>query len=275
MFQRGLPDRREFLSRSVAGLAAVGTGFVFSADAFAERVNLIKEISAIDDSHVMNPAFQMVREGLAALDEVHDYSTLFIKTEMVGRAVLSSRMELKVREKPFSVYLKFVEPGPGREVIYVSGQNNNMMLAHDVGFAGLAGTLTLDPTGRMAMDGNRYPLTNIGMRNMLELLSETWVKEKSLPGVEAKSVPNLKIGDIRCRAVEVSHLPTQAAAKFQLSRLFLDDQTNLPIRVQAYGFPTKRDQAPPLVEDYLYSQLKLNQGFGDLDFSVKNPKYNF
>ena len=57
----------------------------------------------------------------------------FFKHENVRGGQVIHNMNLKVREKPFSVYLGFVKPHTGREVIYVAGQSGSNLLAHGTG----------------------------------------------------------------------------------------------------------------------------------------------
>lgn len=60
-----------------------------------------------------------------------------------------------------------------------------------------------------------------------------------------------------------------------MSRIFVDDQLNLPIRYEAYDFPAAAGGPPELIEQYSYLDLKLNNGYTDADFDVENPKYGF
>jgi len=268
-------NRRVFLTNSLAACSAIGTGALVSGNLFADRTRLASQITESDTNDALTPALKLASESLAALDKLEDYSATFIKSELLGRKLNNSRMELKLREEPFSVYLKFLQPSTGREVIYVQGENKDQLQVHDVGFASLAGTLSLDPKGSLAMDGNRYPVSQIGMRNMLIKLVDTWVAERQFSGMTVNLFPNARIGDLSCKAVEVSHQTHHAKARFQLTRLFFDADKNWPVRVQAYNFPGKRDKESPLAEDYMYADVKPNNGFQKIDFSIKNPKYQF
>jgi len=267
--------RRDFLTNSLAAATAIGSGLLIGQNLFADRLELAARIAETDDAHPLAPALELAKVSLTALDAVKDYKATFYKSELIGRNLVQSQMELKLRESPFSVYLKFVKPSAGREAIYVSGQNNNTLQVHETGFASLAGTLSLDPKGGTAMDGNRYPVMDIGMRNLLVKLVETWLAERTLEGLSVEVFPNASLGDLACKSVEVSHRIQHPNAKFQLTRMYFDKVTNLPIRFQAYNFPGKREKFAPLAEDYFYSNVKLNNSFEAIDFSVKNPQYAF
>ena len=49
---------------------------------------------------------------------------------------------------------------------------------------------------------------------------------------------------------------------------------NIPIRFEAYDWPGAAGQ-PQLIEEYTYVNLKLNNGFTDADFDIRNPNYGF
>lgn len=268
-------NRRQFLTNSLAVCSAAGTGLVVAGNLFAERTQLAAQAAETDENHPLTPALHLATDSLRSLDDLNDYQATFIKSELIGKNLVHSRMALKLREEPFSVYLKFLSPHAGREVIYVKGRNNDYLQVHDVGFASLAGTLSLDPKGGMAMDGNRYPVSSIGMRIMLVKLVDTWLAERHLEGLTVNIFPNMRIGNLSCKAVEVSHSQRPPEARFQMTRLYLHGETGWPVRVQAYNFPGRRDKEAPLAEDYMYADINANNGFKEIDFSTKNPSYAF
>ena len=270
-----LPNRRKFLSNSAVALAALGAGATINSRLFADRTQLAARIEEAPSSHPLIPALKLASESLAALDGVKDYKATFIKREMIGRRVLNSRMELKLRESPFSVYLKFIQPHAGREVIFVDGQNDNHMLVHETGFASLVGTLSLEIDGSYALEENRYPVTMIGLRQMVVQLMEGWLAETEMDGITVNYYPNAQIGQQACKAIEATHQRQRPGVKFQMFRLYVDGEHKWPVRLQGYEFPGPRDSSPVLAEDYLYTDLAMNVGLTDVDFSTKNPKYNY
>lgn len=267
-------SRRTFLTDTCAAVAALGTGVIVGQNLFADRPQIASRIAETPMMHPLTPALKMGTDAMEALEAIDDYQAIFTKREMINRKLQETRMELKLREKPFSVYLKFIQPHAGREVLYVAGNNDGKLQVHDVGIAGLAGTISLDPEGKYAMADNRYPVTMIGMRTLVTQVLEQWLDETSADDLSVNLYPNARIGQTACKAIESSHASPQSGAKFHMTRLYIEQEHGLPVRVQQYDFP-KGDMKPVLVEDYLYSDLKLNPGFQDIDFSTKNPKYRF
>ncbi len=270
-----MQSRRQFLTQSLAGATMLGTGTFIGSALFADRIEIAAKIADLPEAHPLLPALKMGSESLTALADVKDYQALFVKREMIGRRLLDSKMQLKFRAEPFSVYLKCVDPNPGREVIYVDGVNNNMLQVHDTGFAALAGTLSLDPSGKYAMDGNRYPLTRIGLEHMTTAIMEQWLAETKMEDVKVNLYPKASIGNVSCKAIESSHSSADSGAKYQMTRFYIDNVTNYPVRVQQYEFPQRRNDKPALVEDYLYSNLTVNVGLKDIDFNINNPQYDY
>jgi len=224
-------------------------------------------------SGALKQVLKIVGESHRALQSVKDYSATFSKKEVVGKKLIKQTMQLKMRQRPFSVYLKFATPHKGREVIYVDGRNGGKLVAHGTGFQKILGTLKLKPTSKMVMKENRYPITQIGIFRMLESVVERW--EKHPTNSRVRYFPNAKLGKLSVRVIQVIHPKRSVETPFHMTRLYIDNKTRLPIRVQQYGFPRKSGGQPPLIEEYTYSNVKTNIGLGSQDFDHKNPGYNY
>ena len=184
-------------------------------------------------------------------------------------------MNLKVRHTPFSVYLDFVKPHAGREVIYVQGRNGGNLLAHGTGIETLAGTLSLPPTSAKAMEESRYPVTEIGMRNMVNTLATRWQEELKYSDIRVKYYPNAKVDNVSCRVYETTHTRKRNGVRFYRNRLFVARENSLPVRAESFAWPASTGSRPPLEEQYTYMNPKTNVGLGDIDFSAANPGYAF
>ena len=268
----GIVGRREFLA--VAGVGALS---LFRQPAHAEDIQLAALVDQAPQSHVLIPALRTALVALDAVKALTDYEASFTKTELIGRKGLTTRMQLKVRHTPFSVYLKFIDPNAGREAIYVSGKNSNKVVVHATGLAALVGTLSLDPNGSTAMEDNRHPITKAGMQSLVESVIEQWLAQtkQNATGITVNNFPNSKIGEQTCQTIETVLAQPIGTNSFQTTRLYIDATTKLPIRVQQYAFPDRRGQKPVLVEDYLYQNIRSNISLTDLDFDSKNPRYGY
>jgi hypothetical protein len=186
-------------------------------------------------------------------------------------------MFIKVRQQPFSVYMNFLQPTAlkGQEVIFVKGANNGKMWAHGTGIRKVFGTVPLDPTGPIAMKGNRYPITELGLTNLVRRLIEVGEKDTKYGECEVKFFPGAKINNRVCTCIQVVHPVPRRNFLFHLARIFVDDELNIPIRYEAHDWPAKPGEQPELIEEYTYLNLKINNGFTDADFDIQNPNYGF
>lgn len=230
----------------------------------------------IPENHPFVPVLKVARVAQQAIYDVKDYQGALTKRERVNNRLHTQQMEIKVRHEPFSVYLKFRNPHAGREVLFVEGKNNNQLLAHEGGgLSALIGTVSLPLDSREAMKDNKYPINMIGMRNMIDKLIEIWEIETQFGECEVKYYPDATFGNVKCRVVETSHPVPRRQFTYSLTRLWVDRETNLPIRCEVFGFPAKPGEEAPLMEEYSYTNLRINIGLGDIDFDRSNPSYQF
>jgi hypothetical protein len=222
-------------------------------------------------------AIRLIADCQARYQAVDDYTCTFFKRERIkGRLTPVHIMALKIRTHPQSIYLKFQQPARGREAIYVSGLNGGKLLAHDVGLGKLlAGTLELEPTGARAMEDCRHPINEAGIGPLLDTISKRWALELNPAESKIDFRDDMVIGERPCTMIESTHPERRACFLFHKVRVFIDREINLPIRFEAYDWPTQPGSEPALQEEYTYMKLKLNVGLKDLDFETANAAYSF
>ncbi len=256
------PTARPRLVRTVAALTVLA---VTAVPALAQQ----KE-------HPLAPAIRVAKSSRKTLDGIADYQGVFSKQELVnGRLQDPEFMFVKIRHQPFSVYLKFLKPHEGREVIYVDGQNDGNILAHESGIASLVGTVAIPVNSPKAMSNNRYPITRMGLKSMVQGVIDQWEEESKYGETEVKYFPNAKLQEMECKVIQSSHPRPRKQFKFHMTRLFIDKKTNLPVRVEQYGFPAGPGARPPLLEQYTFSRVKVDQNLTGADFDPRNPAYGF
>jgi len=230
----------------------------------------------VDEAHPLFIPLQMAYKANDKLAEIHDYECLFMKRELIGKKLIKTSMKMKFRDEPFSVYLKYIDNSPGREVLFVKGQNNNNLLVREAGLKAIVGTIALPPTGPDAMAESKHPITSIGMKEMLVRVIKQWEMESKFGGTIAQKRPNSKLptGEI-CTVFETVHDKPYKDFKFHITRLWIEDKAGLAIGVQQLGFPAKNDKEPPMIEEYFYNDLKPNRKLTDSDFDKNNKSYSF
>jgi len=226
--------------------------------------------------HPLVPAVQLLQQSYSIVEQLRDYEATLIKQELINGRIISQRIRLRLKEKPFSIYLQYEEPHAGREVLFVLGQNDNQLLVHDAaGITALVGTISLAVDSPQAMAENRHMITEMGMKKMLELLIAQWELESKYGECDVKFYPGAKMGNAECEVIECSHPRPRKQFPFHMTRIFLEKQSRLPIRIENYGFPPQPNQPAPLVEEYTYVNVKTNLGLTAADFDRRNQRYSF
>jgi len=225
--------------------------------------------------HPLMPALRHAQVCLDKINAIPSYECLFSKKEVVGNELISQTMKMKVRHDPFSIYMYFIEPAKGREVIFVSGRNDNKLQVHETGLASLIGTLSLAPEDSRVMAENRYPITRAGLANMVQTVITQWQAESQFGETDVKYFEDAKVGDYKCRVIESSHPQPRKQFPYHMTRLWIEEKSGLAVRVQQFGFPKKKDAKPPVVEDYAFTAIKPEVRLTDRDFDTNNPGYNY
>lgn len=288
--------RREFLrSLALAGgsLAALPLRAEEPSGLREPIFRVAKGEQAAVKAHPLDPALDLARESLIRSQrDVADYTATVIKRERIKGVLGEYEYAFtKIRNRkmdgdklvvPLSAYMKFLKPKAieGREVIWVEGQNNGKMRAHEGGLKGrLLPTVWLDPNGPIAMNGQLHPITDIGIENLILKLIERGTREREHGDArecEVDFIKGAKLNGRLCTVLEVRHPVQRPHFEFFKAQIFIDDEHQLPIRYAAYHWPTDpNDKTGPVLEEYTYIDLKLNQNLSEADFDPNNPNYNF
>ncbi len=225
--------------------------------------------------HPLAPVLRALKVSQEEIDRnLHDYCCNFIKQERIdGELCDQQQIFLKVAHQPFSVYMSFIKPFAGREVVYVDGQNQGNMVVLEAGFKRMLGKMNLDPNGTLAMKGQKRPITDVGIRNLTTKLTKMWEQETKFAECEVTSDPNMKAAGRTTTLIKITHPLPRQDFKFHVARLFLDNELKIPIIFDAYMWPEKAGDEPPLEESYLYANLKINNGYTAREFdTVNNPE---
>ena len=125
------------------------------------------------------------------------------------------------------------------------------------------------------MNGERYPITEIGLANLCRQLIKRGESAGDPSEVKVKRYRRARINTRACTLLEITYPVHEPKIGGYLARVFLDNDLHFPIRVEVYELPLDRGQGPRLVEEYTYLDVKLNNGYSDADFDLKNPQYKF
>ena len=261
------------------------------------RVDRGDPVDGQPTSLTMAEVLQIAEEALERFRaNVDDYTATLVKQESVrGSLGEAQRIALKLQcphrrdapgeTFPLRVYLRFESPNKvaGREVIWAEDQNDGKLVAHEAGLLGLM-TVRLDPTGMIAMQGQRYPIYDIGMTNLLEKLVERGRRDLDNPDVQVTRTPGAELDGVLCDLIEVRRRsPSGQPDDFSRVEIWFDSSAGMPIRYSAWGWPAANgsaeepvsDEDAPLLESYTYLDIRTNVGLTESDFDPANPEYRF
>ena len=237
--------------------------------------------------HPLDPALEMARASLQHIQaNVDDYTAQFVKRyRMDGELTEMQYANVKIRNRkikdgksvtPMAVYLDFLKPDSvkGREVIWVDGENEGKLIAHDdTGIRKLINA-SLDPNGYLAMRGQRHPITEIGIEKLVTKMIETVERDRHYGECDVQ-FRDIKINEANCTMLQVIHPVRREHFDFFCARMYFDKKLNIPIRYESWSWPEKSGEKPVLEEEYTYFRMKVNVGLTDQDFSTGNSAYRF
>lgn len=221
-------------------------------------------------------AISLLEKAQARIHAVSDYSARFVQHEEVNGVLGDvNEIRLKIRHEPFSVYMGWIEPYEGREVIYVDGHNDNRLLAHEGGWKRLLVPIVrLDPFGHQAMKTSRHPITEIGIAYLTDRLLEERMLEKSIPTVEVTVSEESDRDGRVCWRFEHRHTAPDGT-EYGKVVFHVDKELGIPVACQTFDWPADDAIEGGLVESYFYGDLQLNAGLSDVDFDPDNAEYGF
>ncbi len=293
--------RRPFWLRSLLSLLLVSLGFALgrsTAPVSAPPGNLPTPPASATDASTsrtvaetreatLEEVLQMARDGLQQLEQkIDDYTATMVKQERIGdtlREPETMDMKLQTRRvvdgetvRPMRVYLHFTAPSSmaGQEVIWSEGANDGKLVAHKGGLWNVM-RASLQPDSFLAMTGNRYPITQIGMTNLVRKLIDRGELDQQTASATVTITSGHLVGDRECNLIQVRHAePNGRPDDFSLAEIAIDAQRQIPLRYTAFGWPEEGTEAP-LLESYTYLDVQLNVGLTDQDFDPDNPDYNY
>ncbi|HEY3964837.1 MAG TPA: DUF1571 domain-containing protein [Planctomycetaceae bacterium] len=227
----------------------------------------------------------LLEVGKNRIERCPDYTATFLKQERLDGADLQElqSIEFKLRHKPFSVYMKWIEGGDvGRELLLVEGQYNDKMLVRLGGIKKKLPLMKLDPTGSLAMAESRHPATEAGLLQLAEKILKYRKRDLTLKGgVRWEMHPEQKFMGRVCDCWIIEYDSTDVEPVYRKSIAYIDRELSLPVCVRNFTWPEKGaevtdaaalDEAT-LIEYYGYTDIKIDERVPDIAFDKANRAY--
>ena len=221
---------------------------------------------------------------------LNDYTADFVKQEadddgtLGDESIISMKVQTRLRNEtddaPMRVYLKFEGPdgNKGREVIWGEDLYDGKMAVHEVGMLTGLTTLWLDPNGMVAMMGQKYPISEIGLTRLCEKLIERGEDDRDNPDVSVTITRGHEIDGVPAELIQVRRSKPSGDDDddFSLAEISIDTERRIILQYRSFGWPEDAaGDSPPLQESYTYKNIKTNVGLTITDFDTTNSEYNF
>jgi Protein of unknown function (DUF1571) len=226
--------------------------------------------------HPLAPVIRVCKASLEHIDRnVKDYSCTLIKRERLPDEPAIGEpqyIDLRILHEPFSVHMSFRQPHAGRKVVWVQGQNENKLTVREAGLLSFAGRVDLAPESTTAMSGQKYPIYKIGIRNLLLELIKSFEADTKFTESEVKMDPRAEFNKRPATLIQVSHPIPRQNFRSHIARIYFDNELKMPIYYDAWMWPAKEGEQPPMEESFAYSNLKVNNGYTGRDFDRENAE---
>lgn len=234
------------------------------------------------------PLIELARQSKLQFEtKINAYTCLIVKQETIDGVLEPAQyLRLKVRDRrieneklvqPLSIYAKFLKPDnvAGREVLYVENRLEGDLLVRRGGTRLPNLTLQLDPEGRLARKDTNYSIKQTGIRPMLEQILSRMESQTDESALQIRLFADAKVDGRPCRHIEIRQLRRQPDSDYQIAKVYIDDEWNLPVYFASYSWAETEGDAPVLQEQYVITKIDLNANLSDVDFDRENPTYQF
>jgi hypothetical protein len=211
----------------------------------------------------------MIADARAAHARTRDYSGTYTRQVRQNGALSAEQVaEMKFRVNPVGVHIRFARPDSvaGMEIAYSGGRKNGKVLYRPAAASGRQGLQKLDLDDSRFLTEHRHPVTEWGMGPIIELIATSTAREKALNNPVEVFTADYQFDKRNVSKYEI-HMRRSHAARYAAKMIvFVDKETKLPVRFEAYGDPKPGAPAGELLEAYSFTNLKFNTGIGENAF---------
>ncbi len=194
--------------------------------------------------------------------QVQDYRVNLAKQERINNELKPAQViSVDFKEEPFSVLMKWQSKGgPVDKLLFVEGQNDNMMLVHPAGLLGFIKSVKKDPTSNEIRRNSRGTPDRFGFYRSIQSLLDVYRQAQANGDLKTAYLGQTVVDGRKCVAIE-RILP--AGKGYPCARLILeiDQEYIVPTRMSMYDWQNN------LLSLYEYKNLEFNVGLADIAFT--------
>jgi hypothetical protein len=250
-------------------------------DQQTKNVEPISDTELTKNKHPLDSVLLLARDSLNHISEtIRDYTATLTRQERIGdilteKNISRAKIRNELENQPLSVYILFTQPAAvrGREVIWVDGENENKITAHEGGLLNLF-RVVQPHDGFIAMMGSRYSIAETGIQRLMATLIQHALHDREYGECEVQ-LSEVHSAGVACRRIRVVHPIERKHFIFHVVEVDIDLQRNIPVRLASWMWPETDGAEPPLTEEYIYTDIKLNVGLTNDDFNPDSEQYNY
>ena len=257
------------VTTAASGAIAAMVGILLAGIAGAQtpKADPVKPAAAAEAARPADPLSAMIADARAAHARTRDYSGTFTRQERINGTLSAEQVaEMKFRVNPAGVHVRFARPDAiaGMEIAYSALKKK--VGYRPAGAAGRRGFQKLDVDDSKFLADNRHAVTQWGMGPLIELIAGATAREKSLNNPVEVFSADYQFDKRNVTKYEIYTRRPHAARYAAKMVVFIDKETKLPVRFEAYGDARPGAATGELLEAYSFTNLKFNSGIGENAF---------
>ncbi|MDP6635456.1 MAG: DUF1571 domain-containing protein [Phycisphaerae bacterium] len=210
-----------------------------------------------------------------------DYTCTLIKQEVIrGTQKPEQWMNVKFRDKPFSVAMRWLDKTPkgalannqvkklyvpmGDRILYIEGKYDNKMVIRISNplLRGLLGTQKRPPDGTDAMKNTLRPVSLFGFKRGIKSLLKVYQQAAKKGHLKQEFGGYVNVAG-RDAIVLLRYLPPKENYPAKRTEICIDLETLVPIRIKGFDWDGQ------CTSRYVYKDVKFNVGLDETDFTPK------
>ncbi|MFO0797581.1 MAG: DUF1571 domain-containing protein [Gemmataceae bacterium] len=226
-------------------------------------------VKAADPLRAADPLGAMVAEAKSAHAALRDYACTFTRQERVnGNLGAEQVAELKYRASPYSVSVRFARPAEvaGASATFATGKRLEQVKVRPAGAKGVDRFLLVGQDDPKAKLDGLHPVTGYGVGAVIDRVAKVAATEKAMNNTLEVHPGEFQFAGKTVTRYEILARRPHANRYAYRMLVYVDPQTKLPVRWEAYDAPRPGTTVGELVEMHSYTDLRANVGLGDTAF---------
>jgi hypothetical protein len=247
----------------------VGAGLAAAQPPKTEPVKPASAVTLAEAARSVDPLSTLLSEARTAHGRLRDYSCTFTRQERINGSLSGEQVgEMGVRVSPVGVHVRFALPSTiaGMEVSYTPSSRDGKFRYRAPLGAGQKVAMRLDLDDHKFMAENRHQVKDWGIGPMIETVATATAREKALNNPVEVYASDYLFAKHNVTRYEI-YLRRPHALRYAAKLVvFLDKETKLPMRFEAYDEPKPGADVGELLEAYSFTDLRMNTGLGESTF---------